>query len=149
MCECLNKTVLYKLVLLISRGGKLPVSQTTTTVAGPATISATIRLNNCVSYSDDCHMSPQCQWRSLARSQLRAQQPRTQRASLGGRRPTAVTAALWVFPSRTRHSSTGPQPATPMVFNGQQIPQKCPSPWAKVHQRGKRSATTLLGLPSC
>jgi len=70
----------------------------------------------------------QVRWRSLARSQLRAlQQPRAHRASLGGRRPAAVIAALSIFPSHTPDRSTGLQPATLMVFNGQQIP-KVPLP---------------------
>ena len=51
-----------------------------------------------------------------SRSQLGTQQPRAQRASLGGRPPAAVTAALSIFSSHTPDRSTGPQPATLMVF---------------------------------
>ena len=89
------------------------------------------------SYSD-CHMSPQCRWQSPAHSQLCAQQPRTQHALLGCLQlQPALQAALSIFPSHMPERSTGLQSATLMVFNGQQIPQKCPFPSAKVHQGEK------------
>ena len=54
------------------------------------------------------------------------------------------------FPSNTLQRSTRPQPATLMVFNGQQIPPKCPFPSAKVHQKGKRpSSSPPPGIPPC
>jgi len=74
-------------------------------------------LTKCAIYRTWAH-TLQCRLWLLARSQLRAQQPRAQHASLVGRRPAAVTAALSIFSSRKLDSSTGPHPATLMVFNG-------------------------------
>ena len=99
--------------------------------------------NKCGSYLDDCHISPQCRWRSPARSQLNAQQPRARHASLGCPRPQpALRAALSIFPSRLRESSIGWQ-----LFNGQQIFQQCPFHSAKVHQKGRRPATPQVYQP--
>jgi len=48
--------------------------------------------HKCSSYLDECHMSPQCRWRMLAHSQLRAQ-----RASLDGGQPAATVTILYRF----------------------------------------------------
>ena len=77
------------------------------------------------------HIPTMLIWRSLACSQLRAQHPRAQCASVVSRRPAAFTTALSIFPYRDvcgRAALACSHPATLMVFNGQQISPKVPLP---------------------
>ena len=105
-------------------------------------------MNKCASYrtwgyNTWAHTPTMPIWRSLARSQLRVQQPRARLSPARSRHRCiidfSVTSRMW-------GSSIGPQPATLMIFNGQQPTISAPFSESKFTKRGD-----LLppGLPPC